>query len=218
MIYNDSNGDRNCQWSDIPEEFRQEAAHSMLKQGKFLIIIKGWWCKLEKQERAFLEGILGTPLFDAGEAHSYADDNEGKQLDKNAEIGKSFQGGFSSHSRAESERIFQTSDESGEYDQDLLQGLATGEKSLEAPLTVAGPSEGRDLKPKKPRLGSREQMEGFRALVKQGYIRAAWIAEVSGLKPYQVSRLAKRAIKAGWLVKQGMDYAMRHATGRPRKL
>jgi len=150
MIYNDSNGDRNCQWSDIPEEFRQEAARSMLEKGKFLIIVNGWWCKLEKQERAFLEGILR----------------------------------------------FET--------------VALPQRE---PLPESIPEH-----PVIPRLGTTPQMERFRDLVKAGYTRAAWVAEEMDLKAYQVSRLAKRAIRSGWLVKQGMDYAMRFSTGRPRKL
>lgn len=67
-------------------------------------------------------------------------------------------------------------------------------------------------------LGTPSQMTLFRDLVKAGYTRAAWVAEEMDLKSYQVSRLAKRAIRSGWLVKQGMDYAMRFSTGRPRKL
>lgn len=153
MIYIDYNGDRNCRWSDIPETLQEEAARSLLEHGKFLLIINGWWCKLEKQERTFLEGILGISTV---------------ALPKRDAAPETMQGNASSL--------------------------------------------------KRPRLGGSQQMDGFRALVKMGYVRAAWIAEASGLKPYQVSRLAKRAIKAGWLVKDGADYAMRFKTGRPRKL
>ena len=68
------------------------------------------------------------------------------------------------------------------------------------------------------KLGSSEQMTMFRDLVKLGYTRAAWVADAMDLKAYQVSRLAKKAIRSGWLMKQGMSYAMRFSTGRPRKL
>ena len=145
--------DRDCQWSDIPEELSREAALSMLEKGKFLLIISGWWCKLEKQDQGFLQEFLGMA-------------------------------------------------------------------PLAAPKAVAEPEtssvSGKVLQ--HSRLGTSAQMERFRTLVKAGFTRAAWVAEEMGLKAYQVSRLAKRAIRSGWLVKQGMDYAMRHATGRPRKL
>ena len=68
------------------------------------------------------------------------------------------------------------------------------------------------------KLGSSAQMTMFRDLVKRGYTRAAWVADAMDLKAYQVSRLAKRAIRSGWLIKQGMSYAMRFSTGRPKKL
>lgn len=150
MIYADCTGSFNCQWSDIPDGLRQVAARSMLENGEYPLIVNGWWCKLEKQERAFLEGILG------------------------------------------------------------IEAVALPQRE---PLP--------ECIPKHPvilRLGTTPQMERFRELVKAGYTRAAWVAEEMRLKPYQVSRLAKRAIRSGWLVKQGMDYAMRFSTGRPRKL
>jgi hypothetical protein len=153
MIYLDYNHDRNCQWSDIPEETQQEAAQAMLEKGKFLIIVNGLWCKLEKQETTFLEEVLGI------------------------------------------ETVAPT------------KGVTAHETILEK-VNKSGQS----------RLGSSQQMTVFRDLVIAGYTRAAWVAEEMDLKAYQVSRLAKRAIRSGWLVKQGMDYAMRFSTGRPRKL
>lgn len=125
----------------------------MLEKGKFLIIVNGWWCKLEKQETYFLEEVLGT-------------------------------------------------------------------RTVATPIRVSVKETVREKvnKSGQSRLGNSPQMTTFRELVKAGYTRAAWVAEVMELKPYQVSRLAKRAIRSGWLVKQGMDYTMRFGTGRPRKL
>ena len=153
MIYLDSNYDRNCQWSDIPEADRQTAARSMLEKGKYLVIVAGQWCKLERQETAFLEEVLGIAT------------------------------------------------------------VAPAERD-EATETM----QGNDSISQACRLGTPSQMTLFRDLVKAGYTRAAWVAQEMDVKAYQVSRLAKRAIRSGWLVKEGMDYAMRFSTGRPRKL
>jgi len=150
MIYLDYNFDRNCQWSDIPESERQTAARAMLEVGKYITVVRGQPCKLEKQERLFLEKVLGiAPIARATE---------------------------------------------------------TGVKNpIREKVAI-------------PKLGTSPEMRAFRDLVQQGLTRAGEIASEMPLEPYQVSRLARRAIRDGWLVKRGMDYAMRHATGRPRKL
>ena len=153
MIYLDSNLDRICQWSDITEETQQEAARAMLEKGKFILMVNGQWCKLERQETSFLEEVLGIATV------------------------------------AATERV----------------------EALET-------MQGNDSISEGSRLGTPTQMTIFRDLVKAGYTRAAWVGEEMDLKAYQVSRLAKRAIRSGWLVKQGMDYAMRFNTGRPRRL
>ena len=44
--------------------------------------------------------------------------------------------------------------------------------------------------------------------MKAGYTRAAWVAEETDLKAYQVSRLAKWAIRSGWLCEAG--HGLRH--------
>jgi predicted transcriptional regulator len=52
----------------------------------------------------------------------------------------------------------------------------------------------------------------FRQLIEDGLTRATDIAEEMGFSTGQVSKLAKKAIEAGWLAKDGRDYKL---TGRP---
>jgi putative DNA primase/helicase len=52
----------------------------------------------------------------------------------------------------------------------------------------------------------------FRQLIEDGLTRATEIAEEMGFSAGQVSKLAKKAIDAGWLEKDGRDYKL---TGKP---
>jgi hypothetical protein len=47
----------------------------------------------------------------------------------------------------------------------------------------------------------------FRTLIQSGVVQNKEIAEAMGLKPYEVSRLATKATKQGWLTKRGQSYA-----------
>jgi DNA-binding MarR family transcriptional regulator len=53
-----------------------------------------------------------------------------------------------------------------------------------------------------------QSLDAFRQLIKKGVTECTQIAQAMGLPKYTVSRLAKRAKKAGWLDKVGRKYVI----------
>src|SRR5262249_27163711 len=55
---------------------------------------------------------------------------------------------------------------------------------------------------------SAQTLDVFRSVIESGVTRCEEIADAMKIRPYVVSRLAKKAMDAGWLKKSGRGYAL----------
>jgi hypothetical protein len=205
MTYIDSNSDRICQWQDLQPEEMPAAARAMLEAGKYLTMVNGLWHKLEAQDLTQMKLVLiAEAKREQGAKLTLTKVN--KSESPNANVSQRFHTGENLISKKNKEEHPNLSEAPNHQKPPRLTKLEKRRLKREAWLEFWLPN-----------------LQFIRNFVHQrdkyGWTRPRTCSEISkwtGLPPYKVSRIAKKALQLGFIAKEGRCYVSK--IGRPPKV